>query len=467
MRGSKFHERYAAARHDIYAFCELMRFQPTWQQRQLLDLVQEGHLRIAVKSGQGPGKTTCSGVIALWNGLRYKGTKGIVTAPTMRQCREVWMAEVRRLLTRAHPRLRRIISTSSTKVTFHGQKDWNIEVVTATNPESAQGYHQERLFVICEEASGIPAELITQYKGTLSNHNGLLLQIGNPNTRDCDFFKCFTSNKDKWKTLTFNAEETPASSWFNPQRNKELEEEFGRNSDVYRVRVLGEFPHVDPNCVMSQDEVEACMDESLLLPCARASTLKQIGVDFARFGGDENVAYRRAGNAIVQGNFWPRTDPNKVVAHIFKWQEDAMWRDDATLYVADAGGIGQGVMHNFYSAGKRLMEFHFGGSASQPRKYANKITEAWFTLARRIRRKEVYLPKDPVLLDQLSNRQYSIDNRGRLILEKKSDYVKRGHSSPDRADAVCMAFYDSGVQREGSVISGYSSAKVGRAHRRG
>jgi ribosomal protein L35 len=63
--------------------------------------------------------------------------------------------------------------------------------------------------------------------------------------------------------LTFNAEESP--EWIvNPQRNKDLEDLYGRDSDVYRIRVLGEFPHSDPNCVFSSEDLEKCTDKKLM-----------------------------------------------------------------------------------------------------------------------------------------------------------------------------------------------------------
>ena len=52
-------DRYRDCRNSILAFCRAMGFKPTWQQKQLLDAVQRGIKKIAVKSGQGPGKTAC------------------------------------------------------------------------------------------------------------------------------------------------------------------------------------------------------------------------------------------------------------------------------------------------------------------------------------------------------------------------------------------------------------------------
>jgi hypothetical protein len=50
------------------------------------------------------------------------------------------------------------------------------------------------------------------------------------------------------------------------------------------------------------------------------------------------------------------------------------------------------------------------------------------------------LPNDALLLRQLGEIRYRYDSRGRLKLESKDDLKKRGQPSPDRADALALAF---------------------------
>lgn len=421
--------------------------------------------RIAVKSGKGPGKTTISGVLAVWWALGHFGTKVLVTAPTMRQCKDVWLAELRRTMANADPWLQQIVKVTSTKVVIAGHPDWGVQTMTATSPEAAQGFHEKNLKVIVEEASGVPRALVQALKDTLTNPNSAMLQIGNPNTRDCAFFDCFNSDRGNWQTLTFNAEETPASEFFDPKRNKECEDEFGRDSDVYRVAVLGEFPHADPNCVMSSEDLEKVSKKSLLLPSARLSGVRQFGMDFARFGGDELTLYRRSGEAIVQWDRMVRCDPSLLVSKAFRWQLECGWEDAECMYVPDAGGMGQGIMHRFYDANKQVFEFLNNNSAVESQKYANRVTEAWFGLAKKVKAGKCYIPSDNILIQQLCSRQYAIDKKGRMVLESKEDYKKRGHNSPDRADGLVLAFYDQAVAAEGAVSDPASATVVvGTSH---
>ena len=467
---SGFSDLYRAVSTDIFKFCRVMNFTPTdYQQANLLEAVMKAELglgprRIAVKSGQGPGKTTASVLATLWRVFIHVGALAVVTAPTMRQLREIWLAEVRARIKAADPIIQKLFNVTKSKIEIGGDPDWGVKLVTATKEENAQGYHQANMTVVAEEASGISREIVTQFKGTLSNPNALFLMIGNPNTRDCSFFDCFHSQRHQWECMTWNAEETAEKSpWLlDPQRNKDLEEEFGRDSDVYRVRVLGEFPLSDPNCVMSSEDLEkVCLnDDDWILKHAQGHRIakfgggiaKQFGIDLARFGGDESTIFRRLGNSIMEWTKFAHKDPSDVLDYAFKMQHLASWRNEETQFVADAGGMGQGIMHRFYHAHKRVLEFHNNGVALESHIYDNKITEAWFHLAQKVKELGCALPKDNILIQQLCTRQYNMTKKGKIQLETKDEFMRRGFESPDRADGCVMAMYDP-VQATGYVTT--------------
>lgn len=447
---AQFEIWYRAICKDIYVFCRLLNFEPTPQQRELFDAFKAGHRSIAVRSGQGPGKTTASAVLGMYRLITRPEAKLIVTAPTMGQCKDVWLAECERLLSGADKFLASFFTITNTTIGIARQKAklWGALMKTSDKSESAQGQHAKNMDVICEEASGVAREIIEQYEGTLSNRDALFLQIGNPNTRNCAFFDCFQD--PVWKCLCWNAEETPASAWFDPERNKKLEKKYGRESNVYRVRVLGEFPKIDDDCVFSEEEVRACTDPSTKLPMARLAdkhtgqSIKQIGGDFARYGGDENCVVSRQGLAMLDLKFRSHSEPSTV----FNWarviQHDRHWKDDDTVHCVDASGIGQGILHRYYDADLDVYEFHNHGTPYDSEEFHDQITEAWFYVRDLVKAKSIYIMDDPLLIKQLCTRQYSTNNTGKIQLESKEKYRKRKENegaSPDRADAFVMAFY--------------------------
>jgi hypothetical protein len=310
---------------------------------------------------------------------------------------------------------------------------------------------------------------VTQYKGTISNPDTLMVMLGNPNLRDCAFFDCFNALSERWWTYTINCEDTARDypELLSPDRNTEIEEEFGRDSDVFRIRVLGEFPYQDPNSVMSAEDLFDCADPRRKARAMAATRMvgrtprraKQFGLDFARMGGDENVVYQRLGNAIIDKWIRSHVEPIEAVEAAFAMQVGVDWSNAETLFVADADGLGGGVMSAFDRANRRVFEFHAGIPAGNAQ-YANLATQAWFGLRRLVREKSIYIPRDTRLIEQLSSRKYTLNKKGQIIIWDTESYMKEGHDSPDRAVGCVQAFSDQGFA-EGRHATAATGRNVG------
>lgn len=464
-----------AIRDDIFVFCRALRFVPSWQQRELFQAVMDELRRprdarkgrFAVKSGQGPGKTAASIVIALWLLIQRKDTLGVLSAPSLRQCKDVWITEAERIIEKADPWLRKFFEVKATRIICCGRKKWAITVATAVRAENLQGYHQERLFFILDECSGIKREIIETVKGTVTNENALVLAIGNPNTLDCAFYDFFHRERDLWHNFTWNAEKVPDR--VSPHNLRLLALEYGIDSDVYRVRVLGEFPSMDPNCIIDLGDLEACSLTDKLAMSRLTGMIqipRAISYDFARYGGDENIVMQRSGMAVIDWKAFPRgtTDPSRAVAHGFLLQRQMQWANAECWHIPDATGMGQGLMHRFHDARKQVHEFVFNASASQA-DYKNKITEAWFNFRQLTRTRKLWIPNDSELFRQLTTRQYALTKDGKFEVESKDEYLKRGSElSPDRADAMVMLYYDrmmTGSRATSRATSGNASIPIG------
>jgi len=458
----EFEPRYREIRTNVFAFCAALNFEPTIQQRMVLQALQDGARRVAVKSGHGVGKTAFENVFGIWRALRAPNALTVVSAPTMKQLVDVWIAEARRLIEGAQPWLRRFIEVTKSRIVIGGRTDWGVKTITATKPENLAGLHQKNLTIILDEASGIPRSLIETIEGALTNEDFVYLQAGNPTTRDCDFFDCFGKNRDRWTTFTFNSEDSPLVA---KETVLYFLEKYGRDSDVYRIRILGEFPFADPNCVMSSEDAEACSRTDVYEAAAR-SRAKQFGIDFARFGSDESAVYRRSGLAVVEYATFAKREPSDVVDLAFRMQAGASWSNRDCLFVPDATGMGQGVLHKFYARdpadqhARRVLEFHNGGTPSRL-EFHDRITEAWFQVAQLAKARHAHWPNDSLLIQQLSTRQYAVTRKGKLALESKDEFAKRGYPSPDRADALVMAFYEPSAAVAKVLRRGASVARPG------
>jgi hypothetical protein len=434
---------YTRARGDILYFCELLNFKPMDHQREVLLAIQKGERFVAIRSGQGPGKTTITAVVALWRTFRAFKALTIISAPSVRQCRDQFLAECARLLMQAHPYLQKFIEVTKSRVIVGQERDWEIKVATATRSANISGYHQPNMTFIFDEAQGIPDDIFVTAEGTLSNPDCLFMAIGNPTVLNNAFHRCFTAKRGLWKCFVFNAEKVAEQypTIVSPARNKRLEEQYGRESDVFRSRVLGEFPNANSRSPIDLPALEAAMVRPAL-DARSLSPVKAFGIDLAAYGDDESVIYRREGLAIVEEKFFRSTDPAQVIRHAIRMQHLAGWTNQQCVYVFDIGGMGMGVRHILDEAKVRYIPFNFGGTACDCREYANKATEALFTFARRLKAGNISLPHDDHLAGQLIGRLYDLDPKSRLRLESKQAYSERTKAgSPDRADALVMAFY--------------------------
>jgi hypothetical protein len=71
---------------------------------------------------------------------------------------------------------------------------------------------------------------------------------------------------------------------------------------------------------------------------------------------------------------------------------------------------------------------------------ANRRAESFWVLRRGLERGEIALPPDEKLADELCAMRWSIGLDGKVQIEAKNELRARIGRSPDRADAVAMAF---------------------------
>src|SRR5206468_61129 len=106
----------------------------------------------------------------------------------------------------------------------------------------------------------------------------------------------------------------------------------------------------------------------------------------------------------------------------------------------DGGGIGHAMLGMLEAAGWPINRFDFGAKPCNDNVYVSRGAEIWDALSMRVKKAEIVLINDPVLISQLTTRKVLYDARGRFKLEPKEDMMARGLKSPDRADAVVGAF---------------------------
>ena len=120
-------------------------------------------------------------------------------------------------------------------------------------------------------------------------------------------------------------------------------------------------------------------------------------------------------------------------------------KPQATINVDD-DGVGGGVTDRLREIIREenlnidVVDCHNGGAPQDGEHFHDWITEAWDGFRERLRGGDIELLEDEDLVAQLSSRKYTLNSRGQIILEQKKEFKKRIKRSPDRADAVILAF---------------------------
>ncbi len=213
---------------------------------------------------------------------------------------------------------------------------------------------------------------------------------------------------------------------------------YGEGSPLYKSLVLAEFASTDEMVVIPYFRVMNAMRENNNTPWV-GETYPTGGLDLSA-GGDETVFAVRNGNKLIKLYGWRYDDTSRTIEHLEKLFGENGFKDPNALVWADAGGLGKPIVDQLRKRGWYNVKYVINqGTPNDKRVYLNRGTEIWFTFNKWLENGEIILSNDERLKRQLSTRYYvATDNRYRL--ESKLQARAKGHPSPDRADAVVLAF---------------------------
>jgi len=260
------------------------------------DVIQE-----AIASGHGIGKSALVCFIIQWAMATIEDCKGVVTANTQNQ-----------LLTKTWSELAKWHRLSICKPMFtytatayysadgEHEKTWRIDALpwSKNNSEAFAGLHNQgkRILVVFDEASAIDDVIWEVVEGALTDSDTEIIwtAFGNPTKNSGRFYDCFHRYRAYWHTKQIDSRDVAVSN------KKQLDKwigQYGLDSDIIRVRVLGQFPMQGDTQLISINDVNAAVE--------RGKTIKQehyagfpvvFGVDPAWTGDDLCVVYMRKGN---------------------------------------------------------------------------------------------------------------------------------------------------------------------------
>lgn len=365
-------------------------------QEGLLRAVQE-HERVAVRSCHDMGKTWTMGKLVLWFTSTHPECKVVTTAPTARQVKLLLWSEIRAGFAKSKKPLGGVMGVQEWKIAA----DW-WAVGFTTQKESAggegqknsgfQGIHAPWVLVIFDEATGIPADVWKQLEGLMTSANVRFVAIGNPTSKACEFYNCFSDAS--FKKLHFSCYDSPNLKANGIHDRSDLEDElqrlvelsederlarlasykvvrphllttrwvmgralkWGVNHPLFVSKAEGTFPDEDESCLMPLGVVEAAQRRSTLLKSGKDTNSTSdiairdsrfaMGVDVARKGGDKSVITHLRGIEHKRTKVLVKRVTTEVAGAVIAMVNDLPEGDRLAggRIVVDATGIGSGVL---------------------------------------------------------------------------------------------------------------------------
>ncbi len=419
-----------------------------WQGDALMKLAQTR--RVAVRSGSGSGKTFLEAIAILWFLATRPFAKIPVTAPTMHQLGNILWSELASIISRS-PILSALLVWRKTKIEVRGHEDtWFAVARTAGKRsaqsheqftvESLQGFHGKNICAVVDEGSGVINEVYNAFEGIFTDKEAFSLIASNPTRLRGGFYDAFHIDANLWTRIHIDATKQPRVSPHYLERMLR----HGKDSMLYRAKVLGEFPLSDTNCLVLPDfiqaaaglrspersEASACI--SMSLDVGRVKDPSYIARLYEHPGNEYSAEFRRIESPITAG----------ALATLVT-QEVVVHKPRYGLFV-DAIGIGSGVVDELMLRipKKKLSPIKVNEVALAPEEFVNRRAELLWELRTRFEQELLGIPLEYVetLLEELTDLTYDLDIHDRIRVESK-DAWKARHSgrSPNVSDALYLS----------------------------
>jgi hypothetical protein len=234
-------------------------------------------------------------------------------------------------------------------------------------------------------------------------------------------------------------------------------EQYGEDSTVSRVEVLGQFPKSDDDTVISLELARAAVNRDVALT---ASEPVIWGLDVARFGNDRSALCIRQGNTVFEVKIFHKMDLMQLCGTIKNLYDTATVMNQPSEIMVDVIGIGSGVVDRLREQDLPVRGVNVAESPASKKNYLNLRAELWWSMREWLAARDCRLPDDDELIAELISPSYTYTSSGKIKIEPKEKMKKRGIKSPDKADALALTMASSAASFSSSFSQmGYNFRK--------
>lgn len=396
-------------------------------------------------SGRGTGKSAMGGWLTWFLLGTRPGSIGTVTAGSYQQLEERTWAEIQRwgktcLISKYFE------IQAGGIYSYEDPENWKVQMQSckAENAQSFAGQHAltSTSWYLFDEASEVCDEVWETAITGMTDGEPMFFGWGQCVRNTGYFYEvCFGSKSRRWNTRQVNG-------WTSDFTNKELlqqmKDDYGEDSDTYRVQVLGFPPSASELQYIDRARVDAARRRTII-----DSLVDPLIAGFDVSGGGKAwnvIRFRRGLNMNVRpairipGDKDPdRSQRVAICAELLNDQRPE--HKLAALFVDTA--FGAPIVATLRSMGHtRAHEVAFGGDS--PDSHFGNLRAYMYGKLKDALLLGALSADDEKLAQQICLPGYHIREGGsKLMIESKADIQKRGEQSPDDADALALTFAQS------------------------
>lgn len=413
----------------------------SYQADALNTMAQPG--RYAFQWANSTAKTATAALWGLWFLDCYPGARLITTAGTWSQLKEQLWREIPLWASKATepivPSLERIGKTQ-----IDIDNDWAAFGRAADKGGTFEGVHSKRVAILMDEAKAIPPDIFDSARRILRGEEGAKfwwIALSSPGSPTGPFWEITHGDQaHRWKTFELSAYESERVTL---NQIEEDSNDLGESAPLFISMVLGQHPEEGEDTVLPLSWVRAAVGRSVEQGHPFA-----LGCDVARFGGDETAIALALGRRVEVAATYQGKDTVWTAGQLVQLQTDH--RVDGIA--VDDTGVGGGVTDQLRAAQQPVMGVNFGETKGvrQPKRFVNIKAEMYFALRAAFQEayehpddptKGLSIPNDKKLIHQLTMQKYEFDLKQRYKIESHAALQRRGERSPDRADALALAWH--------------------------
>jgi len=404
---------------------------------------QEDMIRMAVIAANGSGKSQfILAPCALWLAVSFEQSLAYITSSSASQLdtqTERFIDSLADKMDKVEMEICgvKVWDNIKRKKTFLPNQSY-IDLFATDEPKRAEGKHplvpNGEFGIFVDEGKSIEPDIY----GAIDRCTGATRRLDISSAGGCHghFYEVCTKPELNWWVSRITYRDCPhiSQAEFDQQIKKH-----GIADPLVRSIFFSEFTDIEDSTVMRGETVEKCRSRSKEPTFNFIKfTERRAGLDLSG-GGDEMVLSIWEGNVMLDQETARFKDVSLGVAEIISWV--GKWSLKNENIWVEYDGFNRGIVAMLDDKGYSFNRILSGGRAFDSKRYANRITELWFNFKRYIEEGLVSLVPDLQLKSQLSNRYYRRHTgTDKIILERKEEARKKGHPSPDRADACVFAW---------------------------